>query len=536
MRKRVFAFICSVCMICAVLSRTQEVQAATVMVDVDGDPSEWVMMPSYWSNTTAIAKWSMAQDDEFYYFYMQERNGNEYGHPGLQSNNFVIEYEDKSADKAKELIQTNGWYVKDGIYADIAGAEIAVEYYDWSGLYEAEMRIPKSFFADKSFTVTYCGTTVRSKDVKTWEGTTFEVKNPTYTGIAIDGSFYDWQAVGMTKVGNGAVDKVAMVFDGDVYIYIKETSINAAASSGEYSKGMFTILTDTGRNVRFQLTPNSIKGVEGASVVHVGLQYEICIPASSLREYNNTISFGYYLAPDEDGDGVPDMLVKDVADLKGEQTDYDDSRIVFDGLFGDWSHYPMQVIQYATPGTKYEDRYSEGALYVDGTYLIGYVNHINCPNGETGFGNIDLRFNGNDDTILYLSLVAAQADGTFVKDNATNGKNLAPGNYVYYLRDVNSQSSSLNIYDPDADIYGMVMVTVSDKQAQMEYKFDLEKAAQHFGLDTNELHMIQARYINLGTRWISHAGSSTAPVLGVSLSCAAVLAVLLIRKKKTKAA
>ena len=82
------------------------------------------------------------------------------------------------------------------------------------------MRIPKSFFADKSFTITYCGTTVRSTDVKTWDGTTFEVKNPTYTGIAIDGSFYDWQAVGMTMVGNGAVDKVAMVFDGDVYIYI----------------------------------------------------------------------------------------------------------------------------------------------------------------------------------------------------------------------------------------------------------------------------------------------------------------------------
>lgn len=159
MRRRVFAFICSVCMICAVLLRTQEVQAATVTVKVDGDPSEWVQMPSYWSNTTAIAKWSMAQDDEFYYFYMQERNVNEYGHPGLQSNNFVIGYEDKSADKAKKLIQTNGRYVKDGIYADIAGAEITVGY-------------------------------------------------------------YDWQAVGMTMVGNGAVDKVAMVFDGDVYIYI----------------------------------------------------------------------------------------------------------------------------------------------------------------------------------------------------------------------------------------------------------------------------------------------------------------------------
>ena len=535
MKRKVLALVCSVCMMCAVFFGAQEVKAATVTVEVDGDPSEWTQMPSYWSNRTEISKWSMAQDDEFYYFYVQERNGNEYGHPGLQGNNFVIDY-DETADKAKTMIQTNGVYVKDGVYADIAGAQIAVEYSDWSGLYEAEFKVPKTFFAGRSFTVTYCGTTIKSTDVKTWESKSFEIKNPTYTGISIDGSFYDWQAVGMTTVGNGAVEKVAMVFDGDVYIYIKETSLNAAASSGEYSNGMFTILTDTGRNVRFQLTSHSIKGVEGASVAHVGLQYEICIPASALREYNNTISFGYYLAPDTDNDGVPDMLIKDVADMKGSSTDYDESKIVFDGLFGDWSHYPMQVIQYATPGTKYEDRFSEGALYVDGTDLIGYVNHVNCPNGETGFGNIDLRFNGNDNMILYLSLVEAKADGTFVKDNATNGKNLAPGNYVFYLRDVDSQSSSLNIYDEDADIYGKVMVTVSENQAQMEYKFDLAKAAEHFGLDTNELHMIQARYINLGTRWISHAGSSTAPVIGISLSCAAVLAVLFIRKKRTKAA
>ena len=57
-----------------------------------------------------------------------------------------------------------------------------------------------------------------------------------------------------------------MVFDGDyVYIYIKDGETSSAYGAGSHSNGMYTIKSDMGNEMVFQLTQDGdINGVDKA--------------------------------------------------------------------------------------------------------------------------------------------------------------------------------------------------------------------------------------------------------------------------------
>ena len=468
MRKKIWAGAVATLVAFGAVLPAQTVKAAGITVD--GDPSDWSGIAMQSSDNSNIAKWAVAQDDSYVYFYVQENGGNEWGQP-ISDTNMTISYGDGSSGGIRFAYNIGS--IKDGYYGDISGEIHAFAPSDERDKYEVEFAVPQSFFSDSNYTISYCGALVSSSDImdfsggnkeetetETQETETQETEAPAetetqeteapaetetqeteapaetetpgsgdngnaYNRITIDGNFSDWKYIAKTPVNNGAVVEAAMIFDGDwVYIYIKDEGNGCATWSGAYSNGNFTILTDTGRNTVFKLGTNYIGGVDGAEVIYSNNQYEIAIPASAVKQYNSTISFGYYMADE--------MIIKDVANLQGGGGSF--GGITYDGLYGDWDHYPHQLIQYATPGTHIvDDGLSEGALYTTGTTLYGHVKYIR-QNSNIVFQPFTLRFNQDSSKEFNFRLISKDANGKYT---AANISNLAQGTYEFYLGDMN---------------------------------------------------------------------------------------------------
>ena len=201
-------------------------------ITIDGDPSEWDGITMYDSSDSKISKWSVAKDDEYVYFYVQQNGGNQYGQP-ITDTNFTIKYDDGTSDGIRFLY--NMGIIKNGTYSDIEGvgdADKASEPSQEKDKYETEFRIPQTFFGDKDYTLEYCGTKVESGDITDLSSKDEEVKkDDVYSGITIDGNFSDWNAVSKNDVSQNSesgneLSKVAAVFDGDyIYIYINFATI-----------------------------------------------------------------------------------------------------------------------------------------------------------------------------------------------------------------------------------------------------------------------------------------------------------------------
>ena len=91
------------------------------------------------------------------------------------------------------------------------------------------------------------------------------------------------------------------------------------------------------------------------------------------------------------------------------------------------------------------------------------------------------------------------------------------------------------------------MITIADGQQDMEWEMDIPTLAAnlHSGggqsketvsIDPNDIKKFSAQYGRLGQEWVTTAGTSTAPFLGIGLCIAAVGAVYGWRRYKRNAA
>lgn len=505
------------------------VPASAAQIKVDGDPSDWSGVDMQSSDNGKIAKWAVLRDDKNVYFYVQQNGGNEYGLP-ITDTHFSIAYGSGVGGSNTQIRFTYMMtQLKNAYYGDINGTKQAYQPSKEAGKYEIEFSVPQSYFTEDDHVITYCGSSVKSKDIKKIQAAA--TPTPTtaaYHGITIDGSVGDWDAVSRTSVDDKWLKEIACVWDGDYfYIYLKEKETGSATTAGEKSNGKFTIYTDLGRHTVFKLYKDKIDGIDGAKVSYSNKQYEIAIPSSAIRQYKETVSFGYYMSEDR--------LVKDIANLKDEKEEKKFQGIEYDGNYTDWDYYPHQLVQYSTSGGVGND--AEAALYLDNTTLHGHVLstlHMN----EREFQPFTIRINEKDKTSISFRLVKVDAKGNIEKDCQV--ENLDAGEYEYYLWDLSSGSSAKNIHDKDVPIYGRMYLTVrQDAEGksisdEMEYEIDMKKLAKHFQMDTKDMKVVQAQYINIGTEWVTTAGTSTGAAMGISLCAMTVLAVLFYRKRKTR--
>lgn len=379
-----------------------------------------------------------------------------------------------------------------------------------------------------------------------------------YKGIVIDGRFYDWRAVEKTATGekedalNGidCLSEVACVFDGDyVYIYIRDGEVGNAAGAGTHSNGRYSITTDTGRTLTFEINGGcrpSISGVDGAQVKYFGDQWEISIPASELPLYKESIAFGLYMQ---------EPFVSNIVNLQGgEGTAGDFTGIVYDGMFGDWSAYPHTLIQYATAGTQTDDPDGEGALYNDGSILYGHVvssmdAHLAEDGGEFAsavsiFFNGDHEYNGDKTNNLYPFFIAVAEDGTINWNPQTAG--LDNGLYEFYIMDARMEIDrnyvkNISQLKDHEQPFGRIYVDISDTCDEMEFFIDLEQVAKYLSyysgnnIEASDFKLIEAQFGKIGQEIISSAGTSSGPLMGVALCIAVVSGTLLVKRRRNKA-
>lgn len=388
-----------------------------------------------------------------------------------------------------------------------------------NGPFAQEIAIPAGYFTDPDFTITFGGSSLPAEAMPLLDGVA-PGETPVYSGIEIDGKFWDWDPVVKydTKDPSGRTDEAAMVFDGDVYLYLHERD-GSAAAAGTITNGRYIIGTDLGYELEFQLNQDeTISGIEGAEARHSGSRWEIRIPKDRLPDYKKTLSFGFYGA-------MEDPFVSDVADLTGAGGNAGEfTGIVIDGQYGDWRAYPHTSVGY-TSGEKGTNSYV--ALYKKDSLLYAHASSTESRilNGQGGtfLTGLEITFEGVSDGSFPLQL-----------------KVLEGGSYVDARAPLGEGTHTLGIFSPrfwdDTEPYGTMMVTINGIQDQMEFDVDLEKAARRLGLDPNEVKNITISISGLGSQRVSLGGTSSAPwlLLGLTAPVAALAGHGYYKRKEEK--
>ena len=294
--------------------------------------------------------------------------------------------------------------------------------------------------------------------------------------------------------------------------------------------------TDLGRTLTFQLDNDgtvSVNAPEAATASHVGSQWEICIPASDLPNYLETINFGLY---------QEDPFITGVSNLNGKGSGGSFSGITIDGQYSDWAYYPHNTIEYATAGTQSNRVDSEAALWADNSTLYGHVEtampaHLGSEGGDF-LAAVSIAFNGDrdykqtpSDGNFYPKFYTVDDQGNITVLN--EGSRLPQGTSTVYIADTRTDFSSRNYNDlRDDEKFGKMIVTVSGDKMDAEFDLDLNKVGAYIGQDPNSLKTIEIQWGRLGQQWTSISGTSTAPFAGVGLCCAAVAGTLLYRRRK----
>ncbi|MCI8371777.1 MAG: hypothetical protein HFI75_05160 [Lachnospiraceae bacterium] len=544
------------------------VQAA-VTVNVDGNPQEWSSMKMLGATESAVEKWAVAKDDNYVYFYVQQ-NGlyNPYG-AALNGKTLEISYEDGQlhapANTIKFEYQGNYQFkLMNNNWGEYIGADIVSDFSKEKDKTEIEFKIPVDFFVkDVDYKICFSDDSrdynkpMSSKDNQDSEKSisSKEIPHlaeldsssqevPKYEGIKVDGSFGDWDAIEKTHVNKGPLQDTAVVFDGDFYIYLKENAKDVSNGTvgwtGEYSNGRFAIVTDTGRTTSFTLTrdADSLENIKGSEIKYSNFMYEIRIPREAIKDFKNTVSFGYYMG---------ETLIADVADMKEENTDTSDrvspkDEVVIDGNYTDWKYFDHALIQYSTAGdSQWADDGFQTLFSTDDGRLIG---HVECyrKNRQDGYelGEFTIRIN-NDQEYMF-NVVEKTASGYRIPDWKNVEKDTV---HEYYLRWTNAQcnlNDSIEKNDEMA-IVGKVCLTTSDIVEgasrtcdQMEWEMDQEKLAKVIGVPADSMKEYASKYHRIGQNWYTASGGSTGAVMGISICCLVVLGVLVYRKRKTKVA
>lgn len=571
------------------ISTTSAISTAAVngsKITIDGKTSDWEGIKERESKTDKIDSWKVAIASDYSELYIcyEGTASTQWDYNFMGANDEMVrvhmDYPDGTQNEKSNISFTawDGYKVKNGWNGDIAGSDIAVvneAHLNTPAPYVVEAVIPMEFFADSDFTLTFAGTTVDIRDVEVLRGdvkkedtkedskedkkddtndetkkddtkdeTKEDDKEAVYKGITIDGRFSDWDAVTKYDAGcpnpdhKDCIEKTAMVFDGDyVYIYIKDGETSSAYGAGSHSNGMYTIKSDMGNEMVFQLTQSGdINGVDKAECKHVGKQWEISIPKSELPTYNNTISFGLYLT---------EPFIENVSNLdesKGVEISTDITYDGLKGLYGDWDRYPHTTIEYATAGTHYQMVDSKGALYCDGgSTLLGHVvttmpEHLDEAGGE--FMNaVTIKFNNNEKQVFSPRLVSVDEDGNINWNTSKGG--YEDGTYEFYIFSTyDAWNNAGNIYEDsinreNSEWYGKMTITVKNGvQDECEFYLDLEKVAKKLGCDASDFKRIDAQFGRLGQQWITTAGASSGAWLGLILCVGVTAGVLVYQKKK----
>ena len=359
----------------------------------------------------------------------------------------------------------------------------------------------------------------------------------TYSGLSMDGDFSDWDAVSKTTPSDNRVKEVASVWDGDyLYIYAESGDWGSITWSGPNGNGKFAIKSDLGYTVLLQFKKDgdgyTVEGPEGTTYYVNGNQWEVAIPKSALPNYVKSLDVGFYLG---------DTLVDGIQNLDGSTNEnIARGEMALDGSYSEWEQYPHTVIQYNTAGTSAMVADAHGAMYMDGEKIYGHVvtnlpEHTQRAGGEFSYGV--MMFNsanpstdwGNQQQFGW-KLFTLDDNGNVINANVNN---LSPGTHRFYVTNVSSGASRVDDPYNKLYIFGEMVITVGQGDSDnMEFCLDTKEIADYFKLSAGDLRIASVHYTGIGNEWVTVAGTSSGPVLGVILSMAVAGAALIYKRKR----
>lgn len=378
-----------------------------------------------------------------------------------------------------------------------------------------------------------------------------------YSGIQIDGDFSDWAAIDKVYDFNTNLTEAAMIWDHDyVYLYLKEGvkhpdgwemyegNIHAATP---YSNGNFCIETNTGYKssvIVHGSNSGSVTAKVNDTYVDIAYKkhiYEIAIPVELLKGYNDKTS-SLNLGTMGGWNDTPNYIMMGVSHWNpdagttggGENQDKDDNNsdlydkttyIKYDYDFSDWDDYPHQTIDYSTGGSHGAD--AEGALYSDGEYLYGHIKYYGGYYPDI-FGFFELAINEKYHRALMLNARAVDNDGNILWNYNTS--DLKPGSYEFHI--YGAETIDGGAWDTD---YGVLYIELQKHgRLNAEFRLDQSKIAHYYKCDQTDIKSLDMRFIRIGYKWISCAGTSTGPILGMAISGFAVLGSMWFYNRKKK--
>lgn len=521
---------------------------------IDGNGSEWANVSGYAVDTEGYGqacvnevKYAYSADGQTLYMYFHGTT------PGKAYTDF-LQYNIIATRNGDQRTMPVGQFQ---YYPAGCSVKYTNNASNWSvpGDYELEASFPVSVFGGDNFTLALQGKSGVSETVSSEDILCFNEFKPAddpedpddedpsvYEGIVIDGSFADWNAIAKTDADcpnnshKNCISAVASVFDGDyLYLYVRDGKGAIASTAGTHSNGMFSIVTDLGRNMVIQLNRDgSVSGYDGIDCRHYGNEWEIAIPKSVLPQYESTLSFGLYQSQ---------PFITGITNMKDDSGNVGSfSGIVYDGLFGDWDDYPHTLIQYATAGTQEVIADGEQAIYHADGKIYGHVESAmirhKVSNGSEMCSAIELRLNGNNDSIFYPRLCVVDEAGNINWN--PDFYSMKPGKkYEFYIADMNDWNNASNINDigmaaEHSKMYGKMIISVGgeSKADECEYYLDSKMIADKFGLDETELKLVESKFGRIGYDWASTAGTSSGPIIGIALCLILVGAVKYYNKKK----
>lgn len=211
-----------------------------------------------------------------------------------------------------------------------------------------------------------------------------------------------------------------------------------------------------------------------------------------------------------------------------------------DADYSEWVDVPHTIIEYNT-WDEYDDALS--ALYSQDGYCYFHVYspmpaHLAEGGGEFTSG-ITVLFNNDYNTAFYPRFVLVDDAGNLTWDPQLVG--LPHGTYHFYLCSTDAWHTSTNIDElNNMDlIYGEAYITLAENRDDMEWRLDLNKVANKFGVSSDELKTIAVQYSRLGQQWTISAGTPTGSAVSVILCfTASIIGIIsystVIATKKTK--
>ncbi len=574
-------------------STTYASEVAAKLPVVDGDASEWEGLGAIQGSSSEVEQWKTVKGQDYLYVMYCGTSANQWDFSYAGQVVLHCQYDrelgwpENTATALSVTKENDGAVVRNSSYGVVEGALGSISNgANWNtpGPYVVEFAVPLSYFPE-GLTGLYLGNdaanvisfsdipeatiqtdhpsepeepvdTEEAVDTETStepEGGQEPVDTPEdsgekledYKGIQIDGSFGDWNAVAKedAKCPNqghpDCLSKVAAVWDGDwMYLYIEEGEGQSAAGAGTHSNGKYSISSDLGDNVLFQLGwDSSISGVDGAQVSHVGTQWEIAIPKSQFEncKWKESFQFGLYLS---------DPFITGITDLQNSQENSTPvGEMSCDGSYEEWNSLPHAVIQYDTAGTHEFKQDGKAALYSDGESLYGHVvtehpDHLKEAGGEF-LSAITVKFNVSDPKTksdgyeFGPRFVTVDANGNI--DWNVKPNHYEPGTYEFYVMSLDAWGNSKNINEltPGDHIYGKMIMTIGQNgRDEMEFQLYLADLAEKFGCDQSSLKTIHAQFGRIGGQWVSCAGTSTGPIVGLALSLGVVVAAYGLKKRR----